>query len=315
MLRILPGKFSDPIRVELESRSIHESSDYEALSYVWGRHDEERRVVELNGTLVDVLPNLKTALRFLRLPSKDRIIWVDALCINQADNQEKGQQITMMVDIYAGAVDVLVWLGEATEYSDVGMGVIRYFANTHAKRSDAPWLVDSPDLLAKGLQDILSRSWWSRVWTIQEPAVARSVTLISGFQKCSWQITEPTLKKIIFKIKSASIPPGWKAAGLDSINMQPILETLDMQWREVAAKGEFRVEKDILDIIYDFKHREAVDPRDKIFAMLGLAEGRQIRMHLRPDYLKSWEEIQEDFETILRQRYGFFEEDSDDEPQ
>jgi hypothetical protein len=85
---------------------------YEALSYVWGDPKDHFRI-RLNGKDHILTFNLFTALNQLQHPHEERLLWVDALCINQASNSERSQQVALMADIYKSASLCRVWLGEA----------------------------------------------------------------------------------------------------------------------------------------------------------------------------------------------------------
>src|SRR4051812_4316684 len=93
ILRILPAKFHEPIRCELVYSSLDLEEEYEALSYTWGGHGEEKNSVFLDGKPFDIRENLAAALPQLRRESKARIIWIDAVCINQSDEKEKWEQV------------------------------------------------------------------------------------------------------------------------------------------------------------------------------------------------------------------------------
>jgi hypothetical protein len=86
---------------------------YEALSYVWGTSDLSTNVyIHCNGEVTAVRSSLAGALKRLRLATSARIIWVDAICINQDDNEEKSYQVPLMGSIYSSASRVVVWLGD-----------------------------------------------------------------------------------------------------------------------------------------------------------------------------------------------------------
>jgi hypothetical protein len=96
--------------------------DYEAVSYTWGDpvegwqlDDQRMNLCSLNETIKG---NLAAALRRFRHETNERRLWVDALCINQADHGERAQQVAMMAQIYSRAARTLVWLGEDTEEVD-----------------------------------------------------------------------------------------------------------------------------------------------------------------------------------------------------
>src|SRR5699024_9944047 len=87
---------------------------YGALSYVWGI-DVKPQSIMLDGCTFPVTSNLHAALINLRDHQIDRVLWVDAISINQDDQDEKSKQIPLMRTIYAQAAHVIVWLGEAME--------------------------------------------------------------------------------------------------------------------------------------------------------------------------------------------------------
>lgn len=91
---------------------------YDALSYTWGDPDETLSVA-IDGHFFEVTLNLYAALFRLRHHSFARLLWIDAICINQRDQSEKEQQIQFMATIYSHANCVIVWLGEAADDSDL----------------------------------------------------------------------------------------------------------------------------------------------------------------------------------------------------
>jgi hypothetical protein len=93
---------------------------YEALSYTWGDTKRTARIT-LNGRSLLVTENLYTALLHLRSSSEDRIMWIDAICIDQDNWEERGHQVQLMGDIYQQAERVVVWLGRGTEATDIAM--------------------------------------------------------------------------------------------------------------------------------------------------------------------------------------------------
>ncbi|KAF7676525.1 hypothetical protein GT037_006030 [Alternaria burnsii] len=109
------------------------SSRFTALSYVWSSSEPDQ-TIECNGMNVAVSANGHSALQHLRTSLGSYTIWIDALCINQADTKEKEHQVSLMGDIYSRATNVYVWLGEGDDSSDRVMeymrtaGFLHYFA-------------------------------------------------------------------------------------------------------------------------------------------------------------------------------------------
>ncbi|KUJ24526.1 uncharacterized protein LY89DRAFT_605205, partial [Mollisia scopiformis] len=117
LLTIHAGKAEDPVTCSLDVWDLENEPIYEALSYCWGPGNSETMV--LNGILFRLRENLWSALWHLREQGKDRLIWADAVCINQKDIPERNSQIRLMKDIYKRATRVIAWLGTSSEDSDV----------------------------------------------------------------------------------------------------------------------------------------------------------------------------------------------------
>ena len=112
LLVLLPGYWFQSIRCHLVSTTFSANPQYEALSYAWGADPERAfRLISMNGADVKVSRNLFSALIHLRSRTQPRVLWIDALCINQNDTDEKNKQIPLMLFIYSRAKGVLVWLG------------------------------------------------------------------------------------------------------------------------------------------------------------------------------------------------------------
>lgn len=118
--------FDAPLRGELTTAPLLSAPPFQALSYVWGSPDSERRVLYVKDAetsqrwnRLDITSSLDVALRHLRRPSRTVLLWVDQICIDQSGNiPEKNAQVSIMGSIYGRASEVLVWLGEAGDGSD-----------------------------------------------------------------------------------------------------------------------------------------------------------------------------------------------------
>ncbi|KAH8593043.1 heterokaryon incompatibility protein-domain-containing protein [Bisporella sp. PMI_857] len=187
LLRIMPDKNETaPIRCELCRYSLQESGKgshlYEVLSYVWGDPDNVLPIF-IAKYRVYITKNLYAVLLRLRDYSFERIIWVDAICINQADDEEKGNQIGSIAKIYGQAKRVIVWLGEAADHNDGALETIR----AAGKNADFP----SGEKIHRAILQLLQRPWFRRIWALQEVAAARHVLIscgttdIDGYAFCS----------------------------------------------------------------------------------------------------------------------------------
>jgi hypothetical protein len=111
-------------RCNLIHASLDDKPDYVALSYTWGDPRDTEKIT-VDQSLVSVTRNLHSALKHLRYERTVRILWVDAICINQSDNEEKSWQVKLMSEIYQRATFVSIWLGPADATSDKVMDFLK----------------------------------------------------------------------------------------------------------------------------------------------------------------------------------------------
>lgn len=204
LLRLRPGEFCDPIRVALlathipigdktKRYALAEPSTwvyYEALSYAWGLTSNQKAILVDNAAgdanTILVTENLEIALRHLRRPAESRTLWIDAVCIDQNNIEERNQQVSMMGNVYARASQVLVWLGPEENDSDHAMELLQYLGervdadpSTKSLRvSDLgrgePELADRNVVLPfderalHSIAHLLTRPWFERLWVRQE---------------------------------------------------------------------------------------------------------------------------------------------------
>lgn len=112
LAELAAGNYDDALVIRLHIHSLSSSKVpcYEALSYVWGKEMSPQKLL-VNGKALPVTTNLDCALRHLRYQDRARLIWIDALCINQADITERNSEVQLMSRIYSTASAVVIWLG------------------------------------------------------------------------------------------------------------------------------------------------------------------------------------------------------------
>jgi hypothetical protein len=286
LLKLLPGPREVPLRTEFISCQLADRPEYEALSYVWGSMYSGEQHICVGEQQLSIGPNLASALRTFRQLDRPRYIWVDALCINQMNMEEKSEQISQLNEVYQNADNVLVWLGEHDAHSAYGIEAVKYFVDPTTVAPEAPWLSNFSEAYATGLKSILERGWWKRIWTVQEAALAKRVTLTCGDHQVSWKVDLSTLQRAKFKLKLASTSPEWEGSDFEEVDLLPLIEVVESQLREVMEVSSLRLEKDLLDVVYDFRHRHATYEADKVYAILNLAEGRRTDLTKIPGGLR-----------------------------
>lgn len=161
--------------------------EYEALSWCWGQEVKDRAVrIQEGGKYyrLAVTRDLTMALKYLRHPHEERILWIDALCINQENHEERNHQVQMMSLIYSGAKQACIWLGEDTDDSTTAIRFIHEilklenFDTISERRENA--------LKWQSLLLLMQRPWFSRRWVVQEIALAKSATIYCGNDKITW---------------------------------------------------------------------------------------------------------------------------------
>ncbi|KAF2773755.1 heterokaryon incompatibility, partial [Teratosphaeria nubilosa] len=154
------------------------SPRYLALSYAWGEPRSRPKAL-VNGQHVEIPENLSRALETLEtsdFAEKGLKFWTDAICIDQANLEERNRMVARMQDIYKHSQDVVVWLGPAANDSDMAMDFINDLAAawrsnaTSATQHLQNVLGQSGDRLFPALASLIERPYWSRVWIIQELA-------------------------------------------------------------------------------------------------------------------------------------------------
>lgn len=189
LLRLHPNQDEHaPIQCELIHYPLSGSRKgthlYEALSYYWGPPEKTRVVFTQAGSL-HVTENLHAALRRLRDSLLERIIWADAICIDQEDAEEKGCQVQLMAEIYARASRVIVWLEETTGDHELhsrsqaesyeAIQVISLAASESPPEPDSEEdseedvEADGEEKKLEAVVKLLNRAWFRRIWVCQHP--------------------------------------------------------------------------------------------------------------------------------------------------
>jgi inactivated superfamily I helicase len=130
---------------------------YDALSYAWGA-PKKSYSIWFNNHELSITANCHAALLQLRDCFVERILWVDAICIDQSNVTERGKQVQLMAEVYCKARQVIVWLGEATPETDDAIERIR----AAAQGDVVSYGEDSPIL--QSINALLARPWFRRVW-------------------------------------------------------------------------------------------------------------------------------------------------------
>jgi hypothetical protein len=285
-LIILHPPSSDPaheseIKCSLRQESLEHYPEFEALSYAWGEAGTEKDIIA-DGVTIPVRENLWDALFHLR-EKNDRYLWIDAICIDQANTGERNHQVQQMSRIYKQALRVLIWLGRESEDSKEALDFINPDSAASVKERNLG--IDYSQFMRKveALCRLCDRPYWRRLWIVQEVVLARDARIQCGRDYVSWQHFSE------FRAK-------WD----ETIGIAHARRYFaDARKRFAFDLDRFRVREgvDLKDLLQSFQTSLCSDVRDKVYGLAGLARDGQ---ELPIDYSKSVFEIFAD--VLLLQR-------------
>jgi hypothetical protein len=281
LLCLQPRVSGGPIKCTIEHIKLSSNTPYEALSYVWG--PQEFRTIEINGKLCDVRINLWQALFHLCLETSSRVLWIDALCINQADLNERNHQVTQMGKIYRNASRVVVWLGESDSASSTAMEILQE-AGFGNESDEAYWRLlsnHSIDAL-NNIHSIFLREYWSRLWIVQEVTLAWEVIVQCGSEVIEWDYLDSLVWEIdnVWCPNDQSIPPTRpqrsvsydRAILIQSLKGSALAKLVRRRssTKEMLINDFDDLGHSLLHLCSDHGAANCVDPRDKIFGLHAL---------------------------------------------
>lgn len=231
--------------------------------------------VTIDGEPFLVRPNLHSALRALRRRDRDASVWVDAICINQAEESERTHQVWQMKDIYRNARVVRVWLGDATQGSARGMRLLRRFDRPVLVRSFADYqrhyrqflsLAEDPRAfrdLEEAL-DILRRPWWTRMWTLQESVLGRDVRCLCGPEEVPISCFSRFSRFVLLSVNFGA----WRGPSLDATVALRMARWVGSLRRTLMVEGSIS----LAHALGASWNRVSSDPKDKVMGLLGLVD-------------------------------------------
>jgi hypothetical protein len=221
---------------------------------------------------------------------KERIILTsDKVCINQANNQEKSQQVRMMDRVYASARKVRVWLGPATDEEidavspffstdSSGFDSIRQVMNRRSRETSANNETSQLSLM----ETFLSRAWFTRRWVLQEVILAREVTVHCGYHQVSWNSFHDGAIAHLWVLKKEQLEYGVHRIGNVAMHALDLIASLDISRHaalhvsETAPTDEGIAFVSILDLLDTYHTAKCVDERDRLYALYGLLPSTQL---------------------------------------
>lgn len=334
LMEILPGH-SDMIECRLHVASLPQDRyTYCALSYTWalrsnlGRDDETKIWIKVNGVSIQVSFNLATALHRLRFADASRIVWADALCINQDDVAERNHQVGKMKSIYENAFSLVIWLGPGrrVRYNPAppvhlrsqyrAFSAVCSVVNAWRKRSGYADIIPEAthsrsysrprgEQFNEELQpesqkwydifELFEQCWFSRVWVIQEVALARHVMVVWDEASIHWEyiglaaaVIRTNYDRIARSVREG--PKGPATYGQLSPNRSVPLGVVNAYFMYRLSRSQ-AYNKPLKFSFYELlkltRQFDCKDDRDRVYGLLRLPTTDNLSTQIVPDYTKS----------------------------
>lgn len=286
------GYPASKVQCTLLSVPLDGELEFCALSYTWGDRDDPGSI-SLEGEDINVTRNLEGALRRLRTEDEDMLIWIDALCINQYDLKERNAQVRRMRDIYRCAARLLIWLGDnndsRTNEALDSMELLedrpseywnwRYLPSNEQFKKKVP-IWGSINWFFK------MHPWFCRIWVIQEVAAAKvDPVAYCGSRQMSWSRLQTGARHII-KDYPGLLDSITKVPGPDQLSDHTGILRME-SYRSLIRTGKTL---SIVQLLIENRVADSADPRDKLYALLGLASDGHAEA-LTPDYGKPLSQV------------------------
>ncbi|TDZ58568.1 Heterokaryon incompatibility protein 6, OR allele [Colletotrichum trifolii] len=241
---------------------------YTALSYVWG-NPEKPCLMVLDGVDFPITRSLHDALCDMRDVTRVRRLWADALCIDQLNIPERNRQVSLMGSIYTTAHNTVIHLGDLTLDA----------AAVLAATPRLPWKGVSDlgekhaaEIADHALRDLLSRTWFKRVWVLQELVLSKDPWVQCGEERVRWT---DFCRLLLINVKIARIQ--------DSNGYLRVLADMNK-----SRNNSMRLP--LHQAVQARRGLGATDPRDFVFANFGIVSDLpEVGKYLKVDYSRGVE--------------------------
>jgi hypothetical protein len=251
----------EPISCNLIKASLDSDLRYEALSYTWGEPINEAKIT-VNSITVPVRRNLSDALYHLR-GDETRILWIDAICIDQNNIPERNDQVRMMRQIYEKAQRVVIWLGIESDNSNLAFKFMSFISKDRRKRAMKPGNFHGEikypgfEVELEAVWKLFQRPYWERLWIIQEVVVSKEAELYCGKEHIPWEE---------FSRFQTCLEDG----EIQSLHKSSIEKSLafSLDRYRVYHQTDY---SNLIELLEPFSSSLCFEVRDKIYGLIGLA--------------------------------------------
>jgi hypothetical protein len=275
---------------------------YLAISYAWFDGDigaKSSKVFFDEDTFLNISGPVNTILRTLLRPGECIHLWIDSICIDQDNNDEKGLQVMLMQKIYLQAQQVVISLGQADSFTDKAMDFIVPLKNalisiSHPSNGTALasgvevfrylWAgVDISPAPWSALNALFNRNWWNRTWVIQEAALGSDPVFVCGDRGVEWEVMVQVMKEIFLNgVLARMFSTNSKDPKVPTA--KPIVAATNLYQMALARdKVQMNTLSSFQETLVDMAGFGVTDDRDRVYGMLGISR-EEDRKEWKPDY-------------------------------
>ncbi|KAF4449497.1 hypothetical protein F53441_7232 [Fusarium austroafricanum] len=304
LVHLQPGTDGD-IHCELTTSSIDSAPPYEALSYTWGDPSSKQTIYMRTQASEEtyefyVTSNCLLALKRLRYKDKPRVLWIDALAIDQSNIEERNHQVSLMSKIYSQAAGVVIYLGEAGDNSDLAIEFITECDDPSPETTSLSF--PKSDILMQALRDFFFRPWFTRVWVIQEVVLSAEKTVYCGDKTLSWSAMINFKHYLVNSSVESRLP---YVVSTSSKHFREKDITGSTLFGPLETEPRSGIQEAMLTALLDSRHCEATDMRDKIYSLLPILDSYDTPLDLRPRYQDTLAKIYTDCAIALMPDRGW----------
>jgi hypothetical protein len=279
LFELYPDQGIGDIRGVFRCGELSSCESFTALSYTWGDETELRHIDFGGDKTLGIRDNLWQFLRGQSLLiTEPKTFWIDAICINQANVLERNHQVNLMRDIYTRAEKVCIWLGKEADESDRAMD----FLINRVKRKltikglgfERLWSRN----VGKALTQLCERSYWRRMWIIQEIVCAQNITIWCGTKSCEWS----AIGSLYLKAKALE-DENWFTHHDYVVSVLQSSAAV-MVWQRAHWRHPDTPTPRLETLIEIFRDWQCSDIRDNAYALVGMASKDTAVV---PDYSRS----------------------------
>ncbi|KAK0508340.1 hypothetical protein JMJ35_009424 [Cladonia borealis] len=299
ILYIEPGAPGSRICGSLHESRLGDGVTYLALSYVWGSPQIVAYVMVENCYSL-VTENLYAALQHLRSEQEPLYIWIDQICINQEDQEERSQQVMLMQEIFSKSVQVLCWLGKDTQpYEEGLLYILKLLAHTNyldAQLDDnlvgrVVEFTNSHDVdeILPSLSALYENRWFLRSWTFQEAVCNSDTGIITSFVGITLEILISFTQLLMEN---------------DTIRLLlPLSYESYRATRQLMVMSQYRTsnqDQKLLQLAHSTRDRGATDLRDRLYSLISIAASND-QQAFTPHYGHSTARVYTEFASSVIQ--------------